>query len=199
MKITAEWLKEKKACQNGYEWFCNQKESDHQKIVQKLMEGEKYMWANWLVTKLMAKTQLVKYAVFSAEQVLDIYEIKYPNDTRPRNAIQAAKNYLVAARDAAGEASWDDARDAARVADAAAAAAAAGEASWDDAWDAAGDAVRVAGDAGEKGMYTRIIDYGLDLLREYYQTKNDPGREKHERKRSLRQHQKTSTRKKTRS
>jgi len=42
----------------------------------------------------MNKNQSVQYAIFAAEQVIDIYEGKYPNDKRPRNAIEAAKVYL---------------------------------------------------------------------------------------------------------
>ena len=36
----------------------------------------------------------VKYAVYAAEQVIDIYEKQYPNDKRPRNAIKAAKRCI---------------------------------------------------------------------------------------------------------
>ena len=62
-------------------------------------------------------------AIQCAEKVLFIFEEKYPNDDRPRKAIEAAKVYLanpteenrVAAADAA-----DDAGDAADAADAAA-------------------------------------------------------------------------------
>lgn len=65
-----------------------------------------------------------------AERVLHIYERDCPNDSRPRDAIAAARDYAdgriadaawdaawdaagVAARDAAGVAAWDAARDAA--------------------------------------------------------------------------------------
>jgi hypothetical protein len=41
----------------------------------------------------MNKKQAVQYAIFAAEQVIDIYEGKY-TDKRPRNAIEAAKAYL---------------------------------------------------------------------------------------------------------
>jgi hypothetical protein len=36
----------------------------------------------------------VKYAVFAAENVLDIYELRYPEDKRPRQAIKAAKKCI---------------------------------------------------------------------------------------------------------
>ena len=46
-----------------------------------------------------------------AEAVLPVYERDYPGDTRPRAAIQAARDYAhgrigAAARDAAGDAAW---------------------------------------------------------------------------------------------
>jgi len=37
---------------------------------------------------------MVSFAILCAEAVLSIYEIKYPNDDRPRKAIEAAKKYL---------------------------------------------------------------------------------------------------------
>ena len=37
---------------------------------------------------------LVQYAVFAAEQVIDLFEQKYPDDKRPREAIEAAKKCI---------------------------------------------------------------------------------------------------------
>ena len=34
------------------------------------------------------------YAIFAAEQVIGFFEKKYPEDKRPRKAIEAAKDYL---------------------------------------------------------------------------------------------------------
>jgi hypothetical protein len=44
------------------------------------------------------KEDSVALAVFAAEQVLSIFEKKYPKDKRPRKAILAAKNYLKAVK-----------------------------------------------------------------------------------------------------
>ena len=105
------------------------------------------------------------FACDVSEDVLDIFESKYPNDSRPRNAIEVARRFahgedtreeLAAARDAAWAAARDSARDAAWAAagaarDAAwaaagaaraAAGAAAGADAWAAAWAAAGDAAR---------------------------------------------------------
>lgn len=37
----------------------------------------------------------VKLAIYSAELVIDIFEKQYPDDKRPRLAIEAAKAYLL--------------------------------------------------------------------------------------------------------
>jgi len=71
----------------------------------------------WFVCfKLLTKEQNRKVAIGVAEILLEIYENKYPNDKRPREAIQAAKDYLVGTinldelktkRDAAAYASYE--------------------------------------------------------------------------------------------
>ncbi len=95
---------------------------------------------------------LIEFACRCAEHVLHFYEDEYPDDKRPRQAIETARACITdksawAAR-AAGDAAWD-AGDAARAAwaagDAAEAAWAAARAAW--AARAAGDAARAAGDA----------------------------------------------------
>jgi len=112
--ITLKWLQSKGACKESLEaWH---KETDHgtlatlNRLVSKNPE-----WGNWLICRIMNKKQAVQYAIFAAEQVIDIYEGKYPNDKRPRNAIEAAKAYLknpskktkAYAADAAGYAAAD--------------------------------------------------------------------------------------------
>ena len=42
----------------------------------------------------MSYKQYVSYAVFAAEQVIKIYEKKYPNNKKPRLAIEATKKVL---------------------------------------------------------------------------------------------------------
>ena len=90
MQIKKEWLIEKKACNEGVVWFCNQKETNGLVVVKKLIAEDKLDWANWLIVRIMNYKQRVSYAVFAAECVVDIYEQRYPNDDRPRKAIEAA-------------------------------------------------------------------------------------------------------------
>ena len=80
-----------------------------------------------------------------AERVLPLFEAEYPDDDRPRKAIEAARAYARGEitkeqMAAAGAAAWD----AAMAAAGAAAWDAAKNAAWAAAWDAAGTAARAA-------------------------------------------------------
>ena len=111
-----------------------------------------------------------QFAIDCAWRVLHIFEEKYPDDKRPRKALEAAQVYLNNPTkvnkdklDAAGDAAWA-AGDAARAATWAAARAAtwaAGAAAWAAAraaaW-AAGDAARAAGDAEIKWQNKHLIN-----------------------------------------
>ena len=96
-----------------------------------------------LIAAVNIDRELRHFAADCAEHVLWLYERDYPDDLRPRNAIQAGRDF---ADGRIGAAAWDAAR--------AAAWAAAGAAAWDAAWAAAGaaawDAARAAAGAAEK-------------------------------------------------
>ena len=47
-----------------------------------------------LVTELPTKRIAVRFAVACARHTLDRFEVKFPNDKRPRNAIEAAEKWL---------------------------------------------------------------------------------------------------------
>ena len=175
-KLTVEWLQNNDACKSGIDWFACQTETDPGAVINKLMAEDKFDWANWLTVRLMEYKQYVSYAVFAAEQVIDIYERKYPDDKRPRQAIDAAKIYInnpseenkkkaaaagAAAWAAAGNAVYAAAYVAARVVYAAVWTTAAG----DSARDAAEDSAWAAARDSEKNMQTKIINYGIKLLR----------------------------------
>ena len=93
-KITKEWLSGQRACGEGLRWFIAQSESNTKKVLFKLVEENHADWANWTIIRIMNKEQKVRYAIFAAEQVLSIFETKYPDDTRPREAIKAAISYI---------------------------------------------------------------------------------------------------------
>ena len=89
--------------------------------------------AVWALIAINADRPLSLFAADCAERVLPIYEKEYPEDQRPRQAIEAARAFArgeisAAARAAAGTAAWDAARAAAGDAARAAAGAAARDA-----------------------------------------------------------------------
>jgi hypothetical protein len=94
MKITKSWLKEKSACLEGTEWFLAQKETDGIRVLKALIKDHKLGWANWLIVRVMGKTNCARHAIFAAEQALSILKKKCPNDDRPRKAIEAAKAWI---------------------------------------------------------------------------------------------------------
>jgi len=181
MKITKEWLTEKGACSDGVKWFCSQKETDLLKLCQLAIDkkdGNLLSWANWTIVRCMEYKQYVSYSVYAAEQVLEIFEKKYTDDKRPRQAIDAAKKCIndpskknksaaaAAAADAAyaaADAAYAAAYAAAAAADAAAYAAAAAAA---DAAYAAAAAAAAAADAARLRMKIKILEYGMRLLNE---------------------------------
>ena len=174
MKITTEWLNTQNACKSGINWFSNQQETDPIKVLNKLIDDDKREWANWLICKLFNRKQRIQYAVFAAEQVIDIFEKKYPEDKRPRLSIEATKKCLeddslenrnasaaYDAYDAASAAAAYAADAAAAYADAAAsAAAAAAYAAYAAAYAAAAAAYTT-----KKEMQIKILNYGIELLK----------------------------------
>ena len=188
MKITEDFLQQKSACRNGVKWFINQKETEDIKVVAKLIKEDRLDWANWLIVRCMKYKHYVSYAVFAAEQVIDIYEKKYPDNKASRKAIEAAKKCIenpskvnkkaaaTAAADAAtaayaAYAAAADAATAAYAAAAAATAAYAAAAAATAAYAADAAAAYAAADAvayvdARKEMRIKILEYGIGLLKE---------------------------------
>jgi hypothetical protein len=184
--ITTKFLESHNACSSGMTWVTENGliGLPAKGFLNRLISGEKEQWGNWLIVRLMNKKQKVQYAIFAAEQVINIFEKKYPDDDRPRKAIEVAKNYLnnpnkktkaaayaaayaaYAAYAAADAAYADDDAYAAYAAADAAAAAAADEGSYADdadAYAAAAYAAYAAADA-RKEMQIRILNYGMSII-----------------------------------
>jgi len=157
-KVTKEFLIEKKACINGYEWWCeNCQGLSNVEQIKKLMYGPDINWASWLIVRIFNTKQKQSYAIFAALQVIDIFEKKYPKDKRPRNAIKAAIEVLkksTVKNKKAAYAAADAAAAAAYAADAAAYAAAAADAAADAAAYAAYAAAYAAAAAAAAAAYT---------------------------------------------
>src|SRR3990167_94297 len=93
--ITPKLLKEYGACKEGKTWAVS--------VIGKGMPLSKMLplfdradWMIWLLRKTVAadKTIFFRLAIACAESVLYIFKKKYPNDKRPRKAIEAAIEYV---------------------------------------------------------------------------------------------------------
>ena len=166
MNLTKQFLIKHKACPEGIVWFEKQRERDLIKILRLLVKDNHWDWANWLIVCKMRYKEYVSYAVFAAEQVLPIYEKKYPDNKRPRKAIEAAKKCIKnpsrknkVAASVAAAAAYAAAYVAANAAAAAANAAAnVAAAAADD------DAIAAAATTNTK-MKLKILNYGIKLLK----------------------------------
>ena len=195
-KWTDEHLKTLNPCANGYEWYaknCRDKGIDNTaQIIDLLIKDDRLEWANWTIARALSGENRIRYAIFAAEQVIDIFERKYPKDDRPRKAIEAAKAVLkndnektksaaADSADSAGLAAWSawSAADSADSADSAGLAAwsagfaarsaeSARSAAWSTAESAglaAWSATWSAESAAESAMKEKIIRYGVGLLK----------------------------------
>lgn len=97
MKLTLEMLKEATKDQSIIDWFIGQNDTDFVSLINKAFESgsENILdFFNFRIARLLDRTGKIKYAVFAAEQVIGIFEKKYPDDKRPREAIDAAKKAI---------------------------------------------------------------------------------------------------------
>ena len=145
MKLNKVWLHKHSASPEGAGWMLAQKTSDPEKLLKAAIRDHRLGWANWGIVRLMNHKQQVQYAIYAAEQVIDIYEKKYPKDDKPRKTIEAAKAFVKVPNEENKNIAY-----AAYAADAAAAAAAA--AAYADA------------DAAAAAMKIKILKYGLKLI-----------------------------------
>ena len=124
MLITSDKLQELRACVEAVNFFEEHyKEIEIVELLRDVVKYEEeiskeynsnvYGWRYWLIASILSRKAAVRFAVYAAEKVLHIYEDEYPEDKRPREAIEAAKAYLenpkadaiaYAARDAAYDA-----------------------------------------------------------------------------------------------
>ena len=186
MIITKEWLAEQNACDDGIALFEKHNIPDSGKWldllihggdeVEELQNNQRLIWANWLIIRLLSRTDALRYAVFAARQVLGIYENEYPGDARVRDATNAAEARIEdpnnddlksAAWDVAWSversAGWDAERSAARSAAWAAARSVAWSAVWYAVWPGGWSAERPA---GWSAAMVKILEYGDGIITE---------------------------------
>ena len=154
--ITKDYLKSLSPCENRYKHYLTHYKDWSGSLEEFLdLEGLTHEDKKWVFFRSIPKDNLRLIAADFAKRVLHIYESKYPNDDRPRKAIEAARNGAADAAAYAADAAADAADAAARsayaadaAADAAYAAARAADAADDAAYDAA-YAARAAADAAD--------------------------------------------------
>lgn len=76
--ITEKWLRKQRACLEGIDWFFSKNYSAPLIILRKLIEEKHYLWASWLIVRVMNKKQARHYAMFCVEQVRYILEKGIP-------------------------------------------------------------------------------------------------------------------------
>ena len=94
MIVTKEKIKSLSPCEDGYKYWLEQGIEDLASFMKKANEDYHADWALWLFVRCVPRQSCLKLAVFSAELVLDIFEKEYPEDSRPRLAIEAAKRAI---------------------------------------------------------------------------------------------------------
>jgi hypothetical protein len=148
MRVDIDKLADKKACESGMKWLKSLGTLDMKSVIESGIKEGRLSDLRWGMSRLMTKEQCVEWAIYCAEQVIGIFEKKYPEDSRPRRAIEAAKEYLKNPCDETKRAA-DAAADAAyAAADAAYAAAYAAYAAY-----AAADAAAYAAAAADADAY----------------------------------------------
>jgi hypothetical protein len=191
--ITLKYLESVNACAGGVKWWKSLKTTDFHNIMEASLasdDKEIVEYGNWLLSQIFTPEQRIQYAIFAAEQVLSIFESNYPEDSRPRKAIEAAQAHLdnpsvetAHAAHSAARAAYTAAHTAHSAADAAYAAANAADAAANAA-DAAANAAdaaayaayavaraayavaRAANAAARLDTYKKIVRYGMTLLEE---------------------------------
>jgi len=91
MKITKQWLEKHSACSDGVEWFLGCGETEHDKVIKKLIKEKHPQWANWAIVRIMNHNQRIQYAIYAASNAAS-------------NAAAYASNAAAYAADAAANA-----------------------------------------------------------------------------------------------
>lgn len=92
--ITAGLLRKLGACSEAVYEYEKRNVISTAKILHLLIEEKKGDWFLWLTSRLMEGKQSVRWAVFCARRVIEIFEKEHPNIDGPRKAIRAAEAWL---------------------------------------------------------------------------------------------------------
>ena len=172
MKLTKRWLKNRGACKDAYQWYLKQETENVEELFSRAMEEKRYSDINWVLSQKLERLDKIRYAVYAAELVIDIWEKQNKDD---RKAIEAAKAYIKNPskknRDAAYEAAnVANKASAGKVYTAYAVACAAVFSAFSASYAVAGAtfsasyAVSCAARAASYTNYEKILNYGYKLL-----------------------------------
>lgn len=89
-----EEIKKHNACEDGLAWVKKQKDQSPKALFKQALKEKEYTYLNWTISRLLKREDKIRYAIFTAGQVLYIFEKEFPKDKRPRLAIETAENYL---------------------------------------------------------------------------------------------------------
>lgn len=96
MEVTHKLLIDMKACSNQRDLFClwlNGRKSVEFSVDNMLSADGIGLDVVWLGVRLLPLTVGVQFAAECAQHVLPLFETQYPNDLKPRRAIQLAHNF----------------------------------------------------------------------------------------------------------
>jgi hypothetical protein len=98
MELSIKVLQKYGACSEGVKWYqdygCPKTVTGTVNLLLDSSNSNKLSWSIWLIARMLSRKDEIRYAIFAAEQVIEIFEKQYPDDKRPRNAIEAAKKVL---------------------------------------------------------------------------------------------------------
>jgi hypothetical protein len=96
MVITLKMLEEINASSILTTWFSdgNLDGKDISDVCAEAMKDNHFNYASWFLIRFLGRIDKIRYAVYAAELVIDKYEERYPNNTAPRAAIEAAKKVI---------------------------------------------------------------------------------------------------------
>jgi hypothetical protein len=97
MKIDKAFIDKYRPCDAALEYLEPQLESNNDAVavLERLIAKEMYDWAWWGMVRCLNTDNARLWAIYCAEAVLPIFEANYPNDNRPRLAVEEAKNNTV--------------------------------------------------------------------------------------------------------
>jgi hypothetical protein len=170
------------ACSDGIQYFKDNKFKTIEQAILSILKTdhpERFNWSSWLIVTVINKNSRIRYAIYAAEQVLPIFEKKYPEDKTPRKVIQAAKRYLkkpseenkerckIAALDAMSDEAYWVAKGATDAYYVVATATKVAQAAYAPTYTSTYAAIYANGAANNKNeTFKKIIRYGLKLIKD---------------------------------